>query len=274
MPQKIRRSKSTSAFDKYHYYTNSVQSAEHDGELLWTIFKKTWTGKLPARPVLREDFCGTGCLCFEWVKLGKNHEAIGIDLDPKALSWGERKHRPEITAQQSDRVQLIKGDVLHRRATKPHMICALNFSYFFIKDRARLKKYFQSCKDSLVKGGVLALDVFGGPDYLLPSTDRRRNSEFKFDFWWEIKKFDAITHDIEAAIHFQPFGKTIRKNVFEYHWRLWNIPELAEILKECGFRHIEFWSEGLDRNGHGNGKFQKISSENNCATWVAYIIAK
>jgi len=274
MPKKLTARSARQEFDKFHYYTNSVQSAEHDAELLWTILRKTWTGTPLSRPVLQEDFCGTGCLCFEWAKLGSTHQAVGIDLDPEALAWGNSRHRARIKESQSKRVRLINGNVLHDHGVKPHMICALNFSYFFIKDRALLRKYFAACKKSLIKGGVLALDVFGGPDYLMPHMDRRRNDEHKFDYWWEIKKFDALSNDIDAAIHFKPDGQPPRKNVFQYHWRLWSIPEITDVLKESGFSQVEYWSEGLDDKGYGNGKFRRIKSETECETWVAYIIAK
>jgi hypothetical protein len=262
------------AFDKYFFYTNSVQSAEHDAMLLWTILKKNWSSSTLHSPVLREDFCGTGGLCFEWVKLGKKHQAIGIDLDPTALEWGQEHHRPALRHDQSSRIKLIEGDVLKNHKVKPHMICALNFSYFFLKDRKALKSYFTSCKRSLVKGGMLALDVFGGPNYLMPHSDQRRNDEFGFDYWWEVESYDAITSQIKTAIHFQPDGQRRRNRVFRYDWRLWSPSELTDILREAGFEAVKFWAEGLDAKGFGDGKFRRIHFEKDCETWVCYIIAK
>lgn len=269
-----RSGRSSSAFDKYHFYTNSVQSAEHDARLLWNILKKKWSGQTPSAPVLREDFCGTGGLCFEWVKLGANHKAVGIDLDPTALRWGLRNHKPGLTTHQASRIDLIEGDVLEDHKIRPHLICALNFSYFFLKDRKALKHYFKACKRSLVKGGMLALDVFGGPDYLMPHSDKRRNDDLGFDYWWEVESFDAISSRIKTAIHFQPDGERRRNRVFRYDWRLWSPPELADILREAGFESVEFWAEGLDTKGYGDGKFRRIDSETDCETWVCYIIAK
>ena len=261
-------------FDKYHYYTNAVQSAEHDAKLLWTILKKKWDGPTLKSPVIREDFCGTAGLCFEWVKLGASHQAIGIDLDPTALRWGIRHQLPVLTKAQASRVRLIEGDVLQNHRIRPHLICALNFSYFFLKDRASLKKYFTACKKSLISGGILALDVFGGPDYLMPHSDKRRNDELGFDFWWEVESFEAISNNIKTAIHFKPDGQPRHNRVFTYDWRLWSPAELTDILLEAGFKQVDYWAEGLDDNGFGDGKFRQIRKESDCETWVCYIIAK
>jgi hypothetical protein len=261
-------------FDKYLYYANSVQSAEHDASLLWRILKKHWAGKPPLDPMLREDFCGTGELCFEWIKLGPKHHAIGVDIDPSALQWGRSHHASNLSNKQQARVELIEGDVLTHNASNPHIICALNFSYFFLKDRVTLKDYFTACRKDLTKNGLLILDVFGGPDYLIPHSDRRRNNELSFDYWWEVESFDALTNRIKTAIHFKPDGKPRRNKVFRYDWRLWSPPELADILTEVGFSSVEFWAEGLDAKGFGDGIYRKIHSEKDCETWVCYIIAK
>jgi hypothetical protein len=262
-----------SIFDKYFYYVHSVQSADHDASLLWKMMRNLWTGPLPKQPCMQEDFCGTAALCYEWVKLGQNHRAVGIDLDSDALAWGAEHIAKESNYKSLDRIELIHGDVLSDHKKKPHMICALNFSYFFMKDRTTLKKYFQSCKKTLSRNGLLVLDAFGGPDYQLPHSDRRRNSEMKFTYWWDVEKFDAISHEIKCHIHFKRDGEALRKNVFSYDWRLWTIPEITDLLKEAGFKSIEYWAEGLDKHGDGNGVFKPIRSERECQTWVIYIVA-
>jgi hypothetical protein len=271
------KSKSTSrqrpSFDKYFHYTHSVQSAEHDAELLWKMMRKVWQGPLPKSPHLQEDFCGTAALCYEWAKLGANHLAAGIDLDPSALAWGAEHHTQNTPTKIVDKVQLIHGDVMKDHGLKPHVICALNFSYFFIKDRLTLKKYFQACKKSLSKNGILILDAFGGPEYQMPNSDRRRNSEQKFTYWWDVESFDAISHNIKCHIHYKRDGESIRRNVFNYDWRLWSIPEITDVLRESGFKKIQYWAEGIDRHGHGDGTFKPIKTESQCETWVSYILA-
>jgi hypothetical protein len=274
-PKKNKSSRaSLSPFDRYFLYTHSVQGAEHDAELLWKMMRKVHAHPLPKSPLLQEDFCGTAALCYEWVKLGTTHRAAGIDLDSDALDWGTQNHTHGMKKAQLDRVEMIHDDVLVDHGKKPDVICALNFSYFFIQDRATLKKYFSACRKTLAKNGVLILDSFGGPGYLMPHTDRRRNDEENFTYWWEIETFDAISNRIKCHIHFQRDGEAKRNRVFSYDWRLWSIPEITDVLRECGFTHVEYWAEGLDANGHGDGIFKPTKSETECETWITYIVAK
>ena len=272
--QKLSRKKSKlTRFDKYDFYVNSVQSADHDAGLIWRMLQDT-TGAVRNRNIiLREDFCGTGALCFEWVKLGPSHKAVGVDIDETALSCGRHYYGPKTTKDRSSRVKLVCADVMAYKLPEPDVICALNFSFYFMKDRCDLLRYFKRCRKELNKKGLLVLDAFGGPAYLGPHSDRRRNSDKKFTFWWEVESFDAISHEIKTHLHFKPDGQKIKKRVFSYDWRLWTLPELTDLLKQAGFTKIEYWAEGLDSRGNGNGRFGKIKSEKNCETWVTYVTA-
>jgi SAM-dependent methyltransferase len=270
MPKKQSKAKS---FDKYFYYVNSVQSASHDAELLSSMYKKHGTSKL-ASLCLQEDFCGTADLCYEWVQLNKKYKAIGIDLDKKALAWGKNFHSDACSDDELNRIDLVHGDVLTPRQSKPDIICALNFSYSFLHSRAGLLNYLKKCHRSLNSGGLTILDCFGGPAYLKPHLDKRRNTHDKFTFWWEVKSFDAISNRISCAIHFQADQDTYRKDVFTYEWRLWSVPEITDIFKEAGFSEVHYWSEGLDVSGKGDGKFKVVKKEANCEAWVCYLVAK
>jgi SAM-dependent methyltransferase len=263
----------TSPFDKYFYYSHSVQSPEHDAQLIWKMMKKSWKGPLPKAPTLQEDFCGTAALCYEWALLGSQHAAAGVDIDATALQWGAKNLANDLPLSVVKRVHLIHGDVMENHSLRPDVICALNFSYFFMKERDQLKRYFQSCKKSLTRHGILVLDAFGGPDYEGPHRERRRNSQLKFNYWWNVEKFDAVNHSISCHIDYQRDGERTRQKVFSYDWRLWSIPELTDLLKESGFTSITYWAEGLDKQGRGNGTFRPIKSEIGCTTWVIYIVA-
>jgi SAM-dependent methyltransferase len=261
-------------FDKYDFYVNSVQSADHDASLIWRMFKDANDSRRMKNITIREDFCGTGALCFEWVKLGPSHRAVGVDIDASALSWGRRYYGARTNAEASSRVSLVCDDVMSYNLTKPDVICALNFSFYFMKDRCDLLRYFKRCRKDLRTNGLLVLDAFGGPAYLGAHSDRRRNSEKKFSFWWEVESFDAISHNIKTHLHFKPDGQKLRKRVFSYDWRLWTLPELTDVLRQAGFTKIEYWAEGLNSRGDGNGRFGKIKSEKNCETWVTYVTAR
>jgi SAM-dependent methyltransferase len=271
-----KRKKKTVTFDKHDLYVNSVQSAEHDASLIWEMYRDANKHHSKQKILLREDFCGTGALCYEWANLSENHHAMGIDIDRKALLWGQKHHSAQANSRHliQPRVKLICEDVHSAHGYQSDIICALNFSYYFLKERLDLLHYFKLCQRRLAKNGLFILDAFGGPEYLGPHCDKRRNSERKFTFWWEVESFDAISHAIKTHIHFKLDGQKIRKRVFSYDWRLWTLPEISDLLFDAGFKSTEFWAEGLDRRGRGNGRFRKIKSEKNCDTWVTYITAK
>ncbi|MCX6116923.1 MAG: hypothetical protein NT027_05235 [Proteobacteria bacterium] len=262
-------------FDPYLLYLNSVQSPEHDAELLLKMWDKE-IGRSRGPLVLQEDFCGTAALCYEWVQLNHEFQAVGIDLEPSALKWGKDHFEDHLIEDATDRVKLVCGDVLIDHGIKPNIICALNFSYFFIKQRSVLLEYFKTAKNSLAgsKDGLLIIDSFGGPEYLMPHEDRRRNSEMKFSYLWTIDSFDAVKHHLQCHISFQRDGESLRKNVFNYDWRLWSVPELTDLLIEAGFKTVSYWAEGLTTKGYGDGKFKPIKTEKNCQAWVIYLIAK
>ena len=62
--------------------------------------------------------------------------------------------------------------------------------------------------------------------------------------------------------------------VFKYDWRLWTLPELSDILKEAGFKDVHVYWEGDDKEGYGNGEFTRVTEEENCEVWIAYIAAR
>ena len=274
MPTKTKK---LPPFDKYFYYTQSVQSAPHDAELLWKMYRKSRPQKQASSSdpvILQEDFCGTAALCYEWAALDSRCHAVGIDLDRKALEWGKAHHTEEHSDDVEQRVTTICGDVLADHHIRPNVISAMNFSYFFIEERHKMLEYFRSSRNALQKEGLLVLDCFGGPAYQNAHLDKRVNVEEKFTYWWEVESFDALSHKMTCHLHYQRRGEAQRMRVFSYHWRQWSVPEITDILREAGFASIEYWSEGLDKKGDGDGKYHPVKEEKNCEAWVCYIVAK
>lgn len=261
-------------FDKYDLYVNSVQSAEHDAALLLRIYRSSILTRSKKTLTLREDFCGTAALCFNWIKLGKEFKAIGVDIDQSAIDWGCARYDSNGSVRESGRLRLACADVMELNLQRPEIICALNFSYYFIKDRQQLLQYFKLCRGRLAHDGLLILDSFGGPTYLSSHSDKRRNNQKKFDFWWDVEFFDAISSHVKTHLHYKLDGQKMRKRVFSYDWRLWTIPEITDALRDAGFNTIEYWAEGVNTRGHGNGIFRKIKSEKNCESWVTYVTAR
>jgi len=255
-------------FDPYELYQASVQSPEIDVKFFSRLYERHYHKKAHS---FREDFCGTHALCCEWIKLHKANSAWGLDLDPEPLMWGLRHNQTELTAHQKSRIYVVQGNVLVPDVVRTDIVVAVNFSYFIFKSRAQLLKYFVNVRRTFGNEGLFVLDVFGGEKCQGPNTDVR--SLKGFEYHWEQKGFDPITHHAEFAIHFK-YKKKIYKNVFSYSWRLWSIPELTELLGEAGFGSVEWYWEGTNEEGYGNGKFSKVSRAESCESWIAYLVAK
>jgi hypothetical protein len=255
-------------FDPYKFYQASVQSPEYDVQLFSRLYFKMY-GVLPKS--FREDFCGTHALCCQWVKLRSQNQAWGLDLDPEPLMWGLKHNQVSLTPKQRERLFIIQGNVLVPELVKTEIVAALNFSYFVFKTRKQLRDYFSNVRGSIKNKGFFILDVFGGSQCQGPVTDKKKVKGFEYQ--WEQKNFDVISHHADFAIHFKYQGK-LYSNVFTYNWRLWTIPELIELLTEAGFASVQCYWEGTDAHGCGNGRFCPVKKASSCESWIGYLVAK
>ena len=65
------------------------------------------------------------------------------------------------------------------------------------------------------------------------------------------------------------------EQAFTYHWRLWTLPEIRELLLEAGFRQVDVYWEGTDKNSEeGDGEFKPSEVGDADASWVCYIVAQ
>ena len=92
---------------------------------------------------------------------------------------------------------------------------------------------------------------------------------------WDQHHYDPVSGDVINHIHFKfPDGTKI-KNAFTYHWRLWALPEIQELLLEAGFRRAVVYWEGTDRKtGEGNGLYTPTKSGEADAAWICYLSAE
>lgn len=254
--------------EKYRLYEASVQNAEDEVDILTDNFKKL-RGRTPIS--LREDFCGTGALMCAWVQKSKKHTSVGVDLDPEPVDYGMAKHLKKLKLEEQERVTYMLGDVLKVKTEKTDICVALNFSYFVFKHRKQLLAYFTEVYRNLKSDGVFFLDLFGGPESQTVVEETRKYRGF--DYFWDCSFYDAITNECNFHIHFKPKGQKKHKNVFNYDWRMWQLPELREILEDAGFKKTVVYWEGDNKRGGGNGVFSPTESEDNCLSWVAYIAA-
>lgn len=258
-------------FDKYYYYSLSVQSPEADVSFIHDTYKKL---KKKKPKVFREDFCAAFANCCEWVKQGPEFEAYALDIDEEPLSYGKKNYLPELSTTQQKQVHVQKKDVLSSNLPKADVACALNFSYFCFKDRDVLKKYFANAYKALNKDGIFIMDCFGGTDSLEESIEETEHEDEDFSYFWEQNFCDPITHHCTFAIHFKRKREAMRKNVFTYDWRIWTLPEIRDILNEVGFKKVTIHWEGTTKDGEGNGIFKPVKVGEDCEAWIAYIVAE
>lgn len=268
-PQKKKRKpKQADRADRHDLYQRSVQSVGDEIEFIAARYREI-RGRDLRR--IREDFCGTAQMACAWAGAGKDHEAIGVDIDPEVLAWGREHNFNTLPAAARSRVCLLQEDVLQVRTEPVEAILAMNFSYWLFRERATLLAYFRKIRDALVEDGVLFLDAYGG--YEAPKVITEKRECDGFIYIWEQAEFDPVSHRMACHIHFKfPDGSKM-KRAFSYEWRLWSLPELKELLAEAGFRESQVWWEGADEDGDGNGEFERVEVGEPDAGWVAYLVA-
>jgi len=256
-------------FDRYSYYKRAVQSPETDVEFFRDTYREI-RGRNPA--LLREDFCGTFSLCCEWVKLGTKYRAHGIDLDYEPIQYGLTQYVPQLSKSQRERLQVHQENVLNPGLPRADIICAMNFSHYVFKERAVLKSYFHNCCATLEDGGVLIVDAFGGS--LCQHANEESSKLRGFKYFWHQESFDPVNNHAVFNIHFKIDGQKKIEKVFTYDWRMWSLPELRDVMMECGFKKTYIYWEGTNRAGSGNGVFKRAETGEECEAWVAYVVGE
>ncbi|MFQ5659028.1 MAG: class I SAM-dependent methyltransferase [Gammaproteobacteria bacterium] len=253
--------------DKYMLYEQAVQCVEAEADFVDKTFKRL-RGRSPR--TLREDFCGTMNSSCEWVRRRHNTIAYAVDIDPGVLDWGRDHHLSELTADQVKRLHIFNTDVMQADVPPTDAVVAMNFSYWIFKDRANMKHYFDRIYRGLNKDGVLFLDAFGGYEAFQEMQESTKYNGFTYI--WEQAHYNPITGDATLYIHFKFKDGSRIKKAFTYHWRMWTLPELTELLQEAGFKASVYW-EGTDKDGEGNGVFTPTTKGEADAGWIAYIVA-
>ncbi len=246
--------------DRHTLYEISVQRPHVIAGFIDELFDHIWH-KSPV--VLREDFCGTANLASHWIQTNPSRYAIGIDMDSDVLSWADDHNRKPLGSS-AKRLNLICADVMKTHGPRADVVVSLNFSHFIYKSPDRLLAYFKHARRNLKPQGLFIIDAFGGAGSIEPCIDERPFSEF--DYLWEQKSFDPLTNEIVCHIHFRFRNGQVMKRAFSYHWRMWSLPELRELLLKAGFNDIGIYFESED------GFVDKLDIASRHA-WVAYIVA-
>ena len=263
-----KKGKLSQRYDKYDLYQRSVQEPEADVGFMRRVFRREYGS--PARR-LREDFCGTAYLSCTWVKAHRQHAAIGIDLDPEPLRWGEEHNVRHLSEHQRSRVDLREANALNVMRPRADIVAALNFSYFTFKTRDELRAYFRAAYRNLNPQGLFVTDIEGGTEAIEEHEETRRKNGFTYV--WDQDSFDAITHHALCYIHFRFPDRSRLKRAFTYDWRIWTVPEVRELMFEVGFRKADVYWEGTERDTEeGNGVFTRRDRADNCESWISYLV--
>ena len=261
----------------HELYQLSVQNVEAEIDFVDETFEQIRGRKAIT---LREDFCGTGNTSAEWVRRRTSNKAIGLDLDQPTLDYGHEVHVKKLDPDVQARIELLNRNVLDpgKEASGVDCVLAMNFSYWLFKTRDDLRNYFKVVRESLGPNGVFFLDHYGGSEAMVESKESKKIDDGpgrKFTYVWEQKHFNPITGDMECRIHFKFPDKTKIKNAFVYHWRLWSMPEIRELLAEAGFANVVVYWEGEDEDdeGEGNGEYEPTLEGTADPAFISYIVA-
>ncbi|MEE2908739.1 MAG: class I SAM-dependent methyltransferase [Planctomycetota bacterium] len=254
--------------DIHELYELSVQDPEGEIETIDRIWKDQ-RGRTACS--MREDFCGTAAVAREWVKKRPDNTAIGVDLSREVLDWCRVRINSNLDEDEAGRLELIEGDVLLTPSKPVETLLAFNFSYFLFKKRQEVLDYFRLVKDQLTDDGLFILDAYGGSDSFLEMEEDRDLDGFTYV--WDQHHYDPISGDVINHIHFKFADGTKIKKAFTYHWRLWTLPEIRELLLEAGFRRAVVYWEGTDQEtDEGNGVWSEAEKGEACEGWVAYLV--
>lgn len=256
--------------DRHALYEKAVQCVEAEIDMVDETFLELRGRR--AR-TLREDFCGTAQTSCEWARRRKRNLAIGIDLDPEVLAWGRRRNVAKLTPETRKRVALRQENVLDYADDPVDIVIAMNFSYQLFKTRSQLREYFTSARRGLKEDGIFFLDAYGG--YEACKEVKERTKYEGFTYIWDQAKYNPIDGHMLCHIHFSfPDGSKL-KRAFTYHWRLWTLPELREILREAGFSKSTVYWEGTDEEtGEGNGEYTASELGDADPSWICYLSAE
>lgn len=263
--------------DLHYLYEASVQGVGTDLDFAVRMFRNK-RGRKPL--ALREDFCGTAALACEWVRRSPGHRAWGVDIDRATLDWGLR-HNAAHLGPDAGRLDLLCADVMNAETPPADLVMALNFSWCIFKTRDRLRDYFAKVREALRRDGLFILDLYGGTEAVDTKLEPRDVAAFTaadgtrvpaFEYIWDQAEYNVIDHHVVNHIHFKLPGIGKIEKAFTYDWRLWTLPEAAELLSEAGFAASEVYLHGWTRRGESDEIYRRRTRYENSLGWVAYIV--
>ena len=259
------------AANRHRCYEASVQAVDAEIDFIDDTFKALRGRR--ARTI-REDFCGTANSSCEWVRRRPTNHAVGVDLDAPTLDWARAHSLAHLKPAARNRIKLVRADVTTVKTEPVDAVLAMNFSYYCFKTRDAMRAYYANVRRALSPDGLFFMDCYGGPDSQREMKEKRSITK-DLTYVWDQKRFSPITGDIDCAIHFHFRDGSKMLRAFEYHWRMWTLPELREILAEAGFRRSTVYWEGTEEDtDEGDGVFTPDDHGEADLAWIAYIVAE
>ncbi|NND65758.1 MAG: class I SAM-dependent methyltransferase [Gammaproteobacteria bacterium] len=258
-----------STADRHWLYEQSVQDVEEEVVFLDKTFSQR-RGRMALS--LREDFCGTAAAACRWVDSHPDRTATGVDIDPEVLNWGRENNVSKLETEKQLKVELLQQDVMTVETPEVDLLVAFNFSYWIFKTRNELRRYFEQAYKGVKSDGLFMLDAFGGSEAHDEMKEKTKLDGFKYI--WDQAEYDPVTGDLTCHIHFKFNDGTRMKRAFSYHWRLWTLPEIRELLIEAGFKNVTVYWEGTDDDGEGTGEYLPVTRGEADPAWIAYLVAE
>ncbi|MCC5829568.1 MAG: class I SAM-dependent methyltransferase [Phycisphaeraceae bacterium] len=261
--------------DPLALYLASVQEPSFETAFFLKAYRRA-LGRELVPTVLREDFCGTAAVCYQWSAEKKDRLAIGVDLDPKPIEWGVRNLAVKHDESVRERVILVEGDARDPHPKKADILAAQNFSFWTFKTRPELLAYLKAAHRNIRKQGIMILDMMGGPESMTENHEDHRwmkGPDGRFCYIWEQERINPVDHTCRYHISFKfKDGSQIRR-AFTYEWRFWTMPEVRELALEAGFDEVLVFWEDTGKDGDGTGTYRVRENVPNDPSWVAYIVA-
>ena len=173
--------------------------------------------------------CGSGIWARELCNAG--YEVLGVDLSEAMLA---------IARQRVPEAEFRQGSLLSAKLPPCVAVTSIGECFNFLFDRRnttrRLLELFRRVHDALVPGGLFIFDVAGPGRVPGPGTQRKY---FEGEDWAvlvaaeEDRQAKLLTRRITS---FRKVGKLYRRDEEIHALRLYTPLELAQQLRDCGFR--------------------------------------
>eukprot|EP00884_Botryococcus_braunii_P017267 jgi/Botrbrau1/4223/Bobra.0044s0020.1 len=138
---------------------------------------------------------------------------------------------------------------VHLLAAKPcDVVCALNYCICLLHTVHDLRHYLKKARAAIgTGGGIFVADLLGGSSAEASTNVVRRNQVTGAEYQWEQTGFDPVTRRLHAylSLRHRTSRRTVRR-AFHYHWRLWTLPEVRDLLLSAGFADVKVWLRPLE----------------------------